>query len=64
MNTYVCYICDKEFQVAKAQIQGDVGCAYCGKEFIELIKEADIDSEGNEFLSCKSENLVEEEKKG
>ena len=44
-------------------------CQYCSKEFIELVKEADIDSEGNEFHSCKSEeeligsSLVEEEAK-
>jgi DNA-directed RNA polymerase subunit RPC12/RpoP len=70
MNSYICYICDKEFQLAKSAISGDAKCIFCNKEFIELIKEADVDSQGNEFLSCKSEedvvgsSLVEEEKKG
>jgi hypothetical protein len=55
--------------VEKSKIQDDVKCQYCSKEFIELLKEADIDSEGNEFHSCNSKeeiigsSLVDEEAK-
>ena len=68
MNTYYCHVCDKNFDLSRAiasqldKENKDILCTVCQGDFVELVKECeepDIDSQGNEFLSCKSE----EEKK-
>lgn len=70
MNTYFCHNCAKNFDLEISKVKeidarnGDILCSTCQGDFVELVKEGvepEIDSQGNEFLSCESQ---EEEKKG
>ena len=66
MNCFFCHICNKEFYLQASQVKElesqkkDVQCSHCQSEFVEEIelsqpKVNDTDSQGNEFLSCKSD---------
>jgi len=66
MRCYFCHICDKEFYSESQETE--LSCQFCKGEFIEEVileqpkkedvREPELDSEGNEFLSC---NLHSEE---
>mgnify|MGYP001085348018 CR=1 FL=1 len=65
MRCYFCHICEKEFY-SKNVKETEQKCLLCGAEFIEEIElthtpQPDVDSQGNEFLSCDNEDDWEDE---